>query len=190
MIPQWMVDGRTIRVLSRGIIGLATATGLLVLGCLGRLYWVTSAAHRSELNSIQLRKDIADARTALEATKHVPKTRLNDPKQAMFSFQSQVQATSARYGSTLVEFTATAEKLPYLSKYTNATPPAGWAQIPARLTLSGRLSEIMDTLQSFNKFDVPHEIDGFELIRSNVDRGQSNVTAQIQLRVLMREEKS
>lgn len=186
MIPVRLVDARTLGALSRLLVALAVIVAAIVVICLVRTYLSVQSIGvsdqqiaQSKANLVTMTEEIARAR----AIKAPPST---DSKQAVFAFQSAVEAAAQENGAVVEEYASSPEWTPYLSKYHNDSPPAGWQQVSARVHLSGRMPEVFDTMRAFQTIDIPYEVDTLELNRTQASAGESRVTAVINLRVLVR----
>ncbi len=185
-MPLRLVDARTLGLLSRGIIVLAVAVGGVVLLCFLRMYLSLQAIRSNDVQIAQTKAGLEQMDREIEAARNLKEPKANDPRLSVFNFQSAVEASAQENGATVAEYSSSPETMPYLSKYHNDTPAAGWQQVPARVNLSGRLPEVFATIKSLEKSAIPFEIDTIELTRSESQKGQSRVTAQINLRVLVR----
>lgn len=186
MIPSRLVDARTLGLLSRGIVLLAVSVGVIVLFCFVRMYLSLQAIKVHEIQITQAKAGLVQMDSEIEAARNLEEPEANDPQLSVFNFQSAVEASAQENGATVEEYSSSPETMPYLSKYHNETPAAGWQQVPARVHLSGRMPEVFATVRSLQKSAIPFEIDTIELTRTQSAKGQSRVMAQINLRVLVR----
>jgi len=188
VIPHWLLEGRVLRALSRAIVIAATVTGLGVLACLGRLYWSAEQANRLDRAATGATSELKQVEADIAQAKAVRQSQIPESKRTLAAFQSAANAAASRHGLILNELMINQEVQPYLSKYTNDNPPAGWQQVAVRMTLAGRVQDMFAALEEMKGAEVPFEIDVIDVNRATVDRqtGAATVTTQVQLRVLMR----
>lgn len=187
MIPHWLVDARTLRVLSRFSVGAAMVTGLGVLLCLGRIYMAASQTRTSQAALQSAKAELAETDAQIKRALAVKKSKSPNSKQIVDSFQSTTYGLAAKHGATVSELTVNTDVQAYLSKFTNELQGGGWSQIAVRFTLRGASQDVIRTLASLRTTDIPFEMDTLEINRSGWDSsGTAEVTAQVQLRLLMR----
>ena len=187
MIPHWLIDGRTLRLLSRFIVAAAVITGIGVLLCLGKIYVAATTAKSAQAATQAAKTALEDANKQIRAAATVRQSQSPDSKQIVDSFQSTTYSLAAKHGSSVSELTVNTDIQPYLSKFTNDVPTGGWSQISVKFTLRGASQDVIRTLASLRSTEIPFEMDGLEINRSGWNEsGTSEVTAQVQLRLLMR----
>lgn len=186
MMPLRLVDARMVGLLSRSLIMLVIAVVGVVMICFVRMYLGMQSIRSSESQITFAKASLEQLDREIDAARDLDKSMANDPRQSVFDFQSAVEATAQAHGATVEECTSSPESTPYLSKYHNDEPAPGWQQVPARVHLSGRMPEVFATVNALKKSPIPFEIDTIELSRGHSEKGQSRVTAQINLRVLVR----
>lgn len=187
MIPPWLVDGRTLRTLSRIIVAAASVGGLGVTVCLGRTYWAANQLNQANARHERASKAMPEVQAAIERANRLTKPKTPDPKAACNEFQDAAQNAARACDGKIGGFDTSPEVQTYLSKYTNDSPPEGWKQVVATFSISGSAKSVFDTLDLLRKTDIPFEIDNIEINRASTDPlGTSTVLAQIQARVLMR----
>ncbi len=186
MMPLRLIDARTLGFLSRLIVALAIVVATIVLVCLGRSYLGMQSIEVNKQQIEVAKKNLVSMDTEIEQARSIKQAPAPEAKQAIFDFQSTVEGAAHANGAVVEEYASSPEWMPYLSKFHNDPPLEGWQQVAARIQLSGRLPEIYATLRALQKSDIPFEIDSLELSRGQSAAGQSRVSAQINLRVLVR----
>ncbi len=187
MIPPWLVDGRTLRTLSRCLVTGAVVCGIGVSACMARTYWAATKLNQNKAREAKAKKELPAILAAISSAQKLVKPLTPDPKQACTDFQTAVEQAANRFGAQIPGFNTSPEVLLYLSKYTNESPPEGWKQVSMNFSIFGTAQSVFDTLGELKKTDIPFEIDVLDINRTSSDNsGESTVTAQIQARVLMR----
>jgi len=186
MISLRLADGKSLGMVTRLIVGSALLVGVVVFVCLVKSYLGAQAISAHDAQIAAAKKNLETMSAEIERARAIKQAPSMEAKQAIFSFQSTVEAAAKNNGAVVEEYSSSQEWTPYLSKYHNDSPPEGWQQVAARIHLSGRLPELYSTLWALQKSDIPFEIDSLEFTRSEVAGGQSRVSAQVNLRVLVR----
>lgn len=186
MIPLRLVDGKSLGVVSKLIVGGALLVGAIVFVCLVKSYLGAQAISMHEAQIAVAKKNLETMAAEIERARKIKQAPSMEAKQAIFSFQSAVESAAKDNGAVVEEYSSSQEWTPYLSKYHNDSPPEGWQQVAARIHLSGRMPELYSTLWALQKSGIPFEIDSVEFTRSEIAGGQSRVAAQVNLRVLVR----
>ncbi len=187
MIPPWLVDGRTLRTLSRAIVAAAAICGVGVTLCLARTYWSATQLNQATGRSARAEKELPEIRAAITRANNLERPKTPDPRAACTEFQTAADNAAKDRGATIGDFDISTEVQAYLSKYTNESAPEGWKQVTAQFSLSGSAQSVFETLDLLRKTDIPFEIDNIDINRAKTDStGTTLVRAQIQARVLMR----
>lgn len=186
MIPIRLIDSRTLTGLSRGISALAVIVAAVVVICLGRTYMSVQAMRVNEQSIAQATSAAKEMDEEIARGKAIKQTPAPSSDQPVFAFQIAVESAAMENGAVIEEYSSSPERTPYLSKYHNDPASEGWQQAAARVHLSGRMPEVFATLRALRELDIPFEIDNIELVRGQGSGGQSRVSAQINLRVLVR----
>lgn len=187
MIPPWLLDGRSLKALTRVVVvcALFSAVGLVL--CLGRAYWASSKIKASVASEAVAQRDLIQVKDEIQRASALKKPKTPDPQEACTEFQTATQHAAQEAGASIGEFDTSPEVQVYLSKYTNDSPPEGWKQVTANFSLTGTAQAVFGTLDGLRQGDIPFEIDGLEVTRTHTDRsGESTVQAHVQARVLMR----
>lgn len=186
MIPHWLIDGRTLRALSRFTVGAAVLAGLGVLVCLGKAYIAVTQVKASQAATASAKAALDETNKAIEAASSIRAAESPGSKKVLESFQSTTYAMAAKHGATVSELSVNTEVVPYLSKFTNDLSD-GWSQVSVRFSLRGASQDVIRTLTALRSTDIPIEMDLVEINRSGWDlTGTAEVTALVQLRLLMR----
>lgn len=188
MIPHWLIDARVIRALSKGLVGSSVVCGVCVLLCLGRLYWSSTRVNSLTASAKAARLEATQVEDQIKQARGIGKSNTPDATRAVAAFQSTAFSGARKHGAELGEITIEPDAQPYLSKYTNDPPPQGWKQVGVRMTLSGRIQDLLATLDELKLADLLFELDLLDVSRTSINpkTGETTVTAQVQLRVLMR----
>jgi hypothetical protein len=186
MIPLRLIDARTLGMLSRLLVALAVIVATIVVLCFGRTYLSLQSISVSDQQISQSKANLEMMNEEIRKARAIKSPPATESRQAVFAFQSAVEAAAQANGAIVEEYASSPEKTPYLSKYHNDSPPEGWQQVAARVHLSGRMPEIYETMRALQAIDIPHEIDMIDLNRTQAAAGESRVAAVISLRVLVR----
>ena len=109
---------------------------------------------------------------------------------AVARLQSAIDLLADQHNATVVEFRASSEVLPYLTRFAKTTNVSGWGQVETQVVLNGSVQNVMATLAGLLKENVPVEFDSLEINRDQVDRaGDATVVAHATMRVLIRTSK-
>ena len=106
---------------------------------------------------------------------------------AVAKLQSILEELAASKGCSVVEFRASSEMAPYLTRFAKTTSVQGWGQVQVQLSISGRAKDVAAALTGLIDKDLPLEFDSLDIARDKVDDvGDATVLGHATLRVLIR----
>lgn len=188
MILHGLLDGRTLTSISRAIVLAAVLCAVMVVSCLGRLYWTGAQSRGRQASTEEMRGELAKVEEDIARAAARRKLASPSPEVAVSTFQSAAQKGAAEHGVVINEFTVTPDIQTFVSKYTNDTPPQGWRQVAIRMSFDGRVQGVMAALGTLARAETPFEIDQIDINRARIEpaSGTTSVTAQVLLRVVLR----
>lgn len=166
------------------VLYLALFGGLLALSLVARSH---AAGH--EAISRDAHQRLKQIREELDRAKAVARARSSSGMNAVTAIQARLTREARARDCSVVEFRASTEAVPYLTRFAKDTDAKGWNQVEAQATLRGTPRGVAATLQAASDMEVPFEFNSIELSRDEVnDAGDALVAAKISFRVLVREE--
>lgn len=129
----------------------------------------------SEANSLQSMLDGARKGEQLE---------LQNASRSVADLQERVAKLALESGVSL-EFQASTEYQPFLTRFAKQGSSPGWSQVEVQMSLSGPSRSIVDLMNKMGQETIPIEFNTVQITRDTVTLGKSTSKAKIQLRVLV-----
>jgi hypothetical protein len=147
-------------------------------------------ALRIEQQNELLAKQIRTTKGEVERASRLVATTAPTDLSAVAKFQSDVERMAGARHCSVVEFRASSDVLPYLTRFAKTTNVSGWGQVTAQVSLSGSAKNVSATLVDLIDSHIPFEFDSMEITRSKTNElGEATVIGHATLRVLIRTSK-
>lgn len=165
----------------------ATVTALLVVA-LGIAWFLAERALATETQNLKkVESEIATAQETVRRAGNVVSSARDAGTDAVAAYSQALDDAALEQECTVVEFVASSEPQPFLSRFTDDASDMGCHQIEARFSLRGSLFGIVRTLQQVAAEGVPFEFDSAEFVVDVAGADTSPVVlANIKVRVMFR----
>lgn len=184
----WLTRVENFRLLMRAQMAIAVGATLAAAWWGASFLIFTTRIKANEQSSKQHITEISDARRKVAAAETITSRNQPEGMKAVSAFQTALDKAARSHECELTEFQATAEVAAYLSKFKKITDKSDWLQVPVHVSMTGTVSALMGTFESLKGSDVPFEFDSIALTRGQVlDNNEVNVTAKIEMRVLIKQ---
>jgi hypothetical protein len=184
-LRAWLADVSSTDVLRRVQFSVCALVCGLAVWWGFRYISQSLVAKNAKVSAETSMKAIADVRKTLNDASRLTIAEPLPGMQAIGAFQNALERTTAEHSCELVEFQASPDMAPFLTRFKKITEKNDWLQIEARLSLKGRLADVVTTLATLAQLDLPFEFNSITLVREEGAKfGESGVSAKVELRVL------
>jgi hypothetical protein len=144
-------------------------------------------AKETEHQAMLVAQDAKTTRAEIARADRLEKSTAPTDLSAVARLQSSVERSAVTHECTVVEFRASSEIAPYLTRFAKTTNAAGWAQVETQMSVSGKPHDVMEMLMDLTTAEVPFEYDSLEITRDQTNSvGDATVIAHVTFRVLIR----
>ncbi len=161
----------------------AFGIGALGFGVLG--FVANSRATGEEARSKALQNEVARIRGVLTEAESRDAVGIDDQSRAVAALQRSVAQLSRAYDCQLVDFLASTDAQPYLTRFEKHGASNGWSQIEAQFTVQGKTRFVLELLIQLANQSTPIELNSVQLNREDVSDSGSSIRAKVQLRILV-----
>ena len=164
------------------------AAFLVVVGTL--LFQIASA--NAEAKTLQARtskttKQVEALQADVDRAKKLEVSQDAGPLNPLSELQLRLREVAALNKVTILEFRASTESVPYLTRFSKDAPETSWSQVECQVSLKGSVRAVMEVMAAVGDQEVPFEYNGVEISRDEVDKsGAAKVMAKFSFRVLTR----
>lgn len=178
---------KLVSVLRHSVLALGSAfllgAGLLCVQTLLQNREALRIEKQNEILSAQSRAATGE----VERAKRMVTLPVPSDLSAVAKLQSSIEKAAASRKCTVVEFRASSEVSPFLTRFAKTTSISGWGQVTAQVSLSGSAKNVSATLTGLIDSHIPFEFDSLEITRDKTDAlGEATVIGHATLRVLIR----
>lgn len=179
-------------MVTRILIVIAVADVL----CIAAVAFATSS---SVVNASEVKAELSSIRSKLN---HVPQATelpselpqktirpgLAPGEDPVSTLQVDIVNLSAQRGVSLGEFQCSQDLAPFVSVFGKQANPSDWNQLKVKVSLSGELRAVIDTISNLRRSRAIFEPDGLKLDRSPTIKSSSKILAEFSARVLIPKE--
>lgn len=178
---------RMLLSLRQGVAVVAALYVLVLLILFGQALFKGNEAAAAEHQVKTERQQLLNTEREINRAKSLSNAKAPSDLSGVANLQSTIEKLAVDRHCSVAEFRASAETLPYLTRFAKTTSVGGWSQVQAQMSLAGTVNQVMGTLAGLIDSEIPFEFDSMEITRDKVDEvGDATVIAHVTLRVLIR----
>lgn len=166
----------------------SAAVAIVVAVALGASAAISQSDAASSLAEIKRLQPEAEAlKTEIQRASQLSERAAPSDLSAVAMLRASVGATADRHECLVLEFRASSEVLPYLTRFAKDNTVEGWNQVEAQMLLRGSPRAVLATIAGMSDQNVPFEFNSIDISRDTVDGfGRATVNAKVSFRVLIR----
>jgi hypothetical protein len=167
---------------------VVAAVFLVSAGGLGvEIVFKNREAATLELRNLELNQQILATQGELARANRLASTNVPSDLGAVGTLQSTIKSLADGKHCSVVEFRASNEVTPYLTRFAKTNSVSGWGQVNVQISISGKAKNVVATLTGLSDKQIPFEFDSLEITRDKVNEvGDATVIGHATLRVLIR----
>jgi len=191
MIATTQTKRATLVVMLRRGVTILAGTYLAIAGVLGaEVLLKNNEATATEHQAALVSQNIKTTNGEIARSRHIVDSDAPGDSRAVTQFSGALSKSASAHNCSVVDFHASSEVAPYLTRFAKTTSVTGWAQVETQFNVSGAARDVVATLTDLQQQQIPYEFDSLELITDQVNSvGDATVIGHATLRVLLRADK-
>lgn len=181
---QSIDPAKLIQALRYAVCACAALVGCSMLWLGGSALLALNSASNETARAKKLENEAASLQATLDSGREVKQLELQNASRSVADLQERV-AKLAMAGGCSLEFQASTEYQPFLTRFAKQGSSPGWSQVEVQMTLTGPSRSVVDLMNKMGQDTIPIEFNTVQITRDSVAPGKSTSKAKIQLRVLV-----